>query len=412
MRYATFDVDIAAPLVDLPLASSDAGAAVLVRRKGVPIGFWMEPTHGAVCLRANDLERRIAADLRERIVAEAVREQLTAGREEPSVLPSLTIAICTRDRPAYVERLLQALCEQVAHLPGGQRAPEILLVDNAPSDDGTRSLARRFAQVRYVLEVRPGLNFARNRAVAAATGDWLSFLDDDVVTDAGWLSGLASAWTANPDAAAFTGQVLPLELETRAQIIFERRGGFRRGFDTVRHGAVSSESLYPGGAGSFGAGANMIIRTEVLKALGGFDEALDTGAAVPGGGDLDIFYRLIRGGHVLVYEPRLLAFHQHRREMSALGRQYRRSWGLGFMCYLAKCLRTDPERRFNLLRLAYWWFVHHTSGLLRHIKRRARGLEHIPPTMLAGELWGGVCGLLGGYSRSQRRVDAVRRQFR
>jgi cellulose synthase/poly-beta-1,6-N-acetylglucosamine synthase-like glycosyltransferase len=202
-----------------------------------------------------------------------------------------------------------------------------------------------------------------------------------------------------------------MELETDAQIIFEKRGGFRRGFERIRFGPVfPGDSVYPGGAGNFGAGANMAFRTRVLEALGGFDEALDTGADVPGGGDLDIFYRIIRAGYPLVYEPRFMAFHEHRRDMDELSRQYRRSWGLGFMCYLTKCLWTDPERRVNVTRLIVWWFSQHTRDLLGHLKKRLRRQEHVPPSLLIGELWGGVVGLLGGYARSRRRVDEIRRQ--
>ncbi len=412
MRYSHFDIDVAYPLQELPLERSDTGAAVLVRRKGVPIGFWMEATHGAPSVSIDTLEQRIASKFGDRIVAEAVREELTP-RSDPLAFPSLTIAICTKDRPEGLERLLESLRTQLAAAAAARRPIEVLIVDNAPSDSRTRDLAARWPDVRYVLEPKPGLNFGRNRAVRESGSEFLTYLDDDVVVDCGWLAGLCEAWAANRDAGAFTGQVLALELETEAQIIFERRGGFRRGFDRVRYGPISvNDQLYPGGAGSFGAGANMCFRTRMLAALGGFDEALDTGAWVPGGGDLDMFYRVIRAGYPLVYEPRFLVFHEHRREMAALSRQYRRSWGLGFTCYLVKCLKTDPERRVPLLRLVKWWFVHHTRVLLHNLHRQARGLDYtIPPKMLAGELWGGLVGLLGGYGRSARRVAAIRRQF-
>ena len=334
MRYSHFDIDVAYPLQELPLERSDTGAAVLVRRKGVPIGFWMEATHGAPSVSIDTLEQRIASKFGDRIVAEAVREELTP-RSDPLAFPSLTIAICTKDRPEGLERLLESLRTQLAAAAAARRPIEVLIVDNAPSDSRTRDLAARWPDVRYVLEPKPGLNFGRNRAVRESGSEFLTYLDDDVVVDCGWLAGLCEAWAANRDAGAFTGQVLALELETEAQIIFERRGGFRRGFDRVRYGPISvNDQLYPGGAGSFGAGANMCFRTRMLAALGGFDEALDTGAWVPGGGDLDMFYRVIRAGYPLVYEPRFLVFHEHRREMAALSRQYRRSSVLGFTCYL------------------------------------------------------------------------------
>ena len=412
MRYALFDIEVTLPFADLPLCPTDSGAAITLRRKGVPIAFWMQNRNGSSVVKAGDVAERAAAEAASRILREALREELMGGRARKAV-PSLTIAICTRNRPDGVHRLLESLSRlSVSPDASPGRSPmEILVVDNAPSDDRTRDLVSQRPEVSYVREPRPGLNFARNRALREARGEILAFLDDDVVVDRGWLEGLCDAWNTNRDAAAFTGQVLPMELETEAQVVFEKRGGFRRGFERVRYGPVSpGDPLYPGGAGNFGAGANMAFTTDILRALGGFDEALDTGADVPGGGDLDVFYRTIRAGHALVYEPRFLVFHQHRRDMAALRRQYERSWGLGFMCYLTKCLKTDPERRINLVRLTLWWFSNHLGGLIAHLANRARHREHVPPSLLAGELWGGVVGLLGGYGRSQRRVERLRRQ--
>jgi glycosyltransferase involved in cell wall biosynthesis len=405
-RYQLFDIEVTRLTGDLPLSPGDAGAAVLIRRKGIPIGFWIQEATGSV--PAADVARRVVEHAGTQIVAEAIREEM--GQFPPLALPLVTVAICTKDRPAGVERLLRSLDDQASRLPDGSAGLEILVVDNAPSDERTRELAARCG-VRYVREPRPGLNFGRNRALQEARGELLAFLDDDVVVDRHWSAGLASAWGENPDAAAFTGQVLPLALETEAQILFEARGGFRRGFARVRYGPVlPGDRLYPGGAGIFGTGANMAFRTDVLRSLGGFDEALDTGASLPGGGDLDMFYRIIRAGHPLIYEPRFLIFHEHRREMKALRYQYTRSWGYGFMCYVTKCLQTDPERRVNLTRLVIWWFVNSLIQVRRNYRKRLLGVPYVPPSILVGEAYGGALGLLGGYGRSQRRVEKIRKR--
>jgi glycosyltransferase involved in cell wall biosynthesis len=408
VRYPVLDIELTHPLSDITLSAQDAGVAILVRRKDIPIGFWLQETNGIRHIPAEELAQKIAAEIGQKIIAEAIGEEIAPPCS--LVLPSLTIAICTKDRPEGVERLLHSLTVQTLTLESTDC--EILIVDNAPSDERTRELAVKHSGVRYVRELRPGLNFARNRALREARGEVLAFLDDDVVVDKYWTTGLAQAWTENRDAVAFTGQVLPMELETEAQIAFEIRGGFRRDFDRIRYGPVlPGNSLYPGGAGIFGAGANMAFRTDALRQLGGFDEALDTGAAVPGGGDLDIFYRVVRAGHPLVYEPRFLVFHQHRREMSALRVQYRRSWGIGFMCYMCKCLKTDPERRVNLIRLIKWWFIFDMKHFLHNFKRKVCRQPYLPPSLFLSELWGGVIGLFGGYSRSLRRVEAIRKHF-
>jgi glycosyltransferase involved in cell wall biosynthesis len=378
----------------------------------VPIGFWMQEATSSRCVSANEVAQRVSAYTSERIAAAPAICGETRPPSATLPLPLVTVAICTKDRPEGVERLLRSLSDQASVLPIGSAGLDILVVDNAPSTERTREIALRRPEIRYAREPRPGLDFARNLALREARGEILAFLDDDVVVDRYWAAGLASAWAANRDAAAFTGQVLPLELETRAQILFEFRAGFRRGFDRVRYeAALPGNRLYPGDAGIFGTGANMAFRTDVVRHLGGFDEALDTGAALPGGGDLDMFYRIIRAGYALIYEPRFLVFHQHRREMKALRFQYRRSWGYGFMCYVAKCIKTDPERRVDLTRLIGWWLVRDLTDLLRHSRKKLRGDRHVPPTIFIGELYGGVVGLFGGYARSQRRVETIRKRF-
>jgi hypothetical protein len=44
-------------------------------------------------------------------------------------------------------------------------------------------------------------------------------------------------------------------------------------------------------------------------------------------------------------------------------------------------------------------------------KKKALGKVHLPPSIFLGELWGGVAGLMGGYFRSQRRVEKIRKRF-
>ena len=147
----------------------------------------------------------------------------------------MSIAICTKDRPDDLASLLKSLQTSIVAAARRNVALEIIVVDNAPSDDRTRQTALSFPGTRYVLEPKPGLNFARNRAVLEARGDWVAFMDDDVSADAGWLDGFLDAAVAYADAGCITGLVLPLELETEAQILFEKRGGFRMGFQRAVH---------------------------------------------------------------------------------------------------------------------------------------------------------------------------------
>jgi GT2 family glycosyltransferase len=284
------------------------------------------------------------------------------------------------------------------------------VVDNAPSDESTRSVVAEFPRARYVAEPRPGLNFARNRAACEARGELLAYVDDDVVVDRHWCRGLREAWSTHPDAAAFTGQVLPLELETKAQIIFEERGGFRRGFERVRYTesipAGDDGFLYPCRSGIFGVGCNMAFHRASLIEIGSFDEALDTGPPLPGGGDHDILYRVIRAGHPLVYDPGILVFHQHRRTSRELRRQYW-TWGRSIMAVASKARRSDPPMRLRWIRLELAWFTSRTKELIGALFRRHR----IPARFVLWEMIGGLSGLCGEYRRSRRRIEEIRRRF-
>ena len=68
--------------------------------------------------------------------------------------------------------------------------------------------------------------------------------------------------------------------------------------------AIPDDPVYPYGPGRFGAGCNMAVRRDVARRLGGFDEALDTGPPLPGGGDIDLFHRVLRQGLPLAVNPK------------------------------------------------------------------------------------------------------------
>jgi GT2 family glycosyltransferase len=151
----------------------------------------------------------------------------------------------------------------------------------------------------------------------------------------------------------------------------------------------------------------MVFRRLALDQLGGFDDALDTGAPLPGGGDLDIFYRIVRAGYPLVREPKLLVYHQHRREYGRLRHQMW-TWGLGTMAYINKSWRHDAAHRPEIRRWVWWWLCYQLSKLFAPFLRRNRA--HWPWDMVVAEVAGAIVGLCGEYDRSIARVERVRRE--
>jgi GT2 family glycosyltransferase len=407
MRYALTEIEITDPAAALRIAGDESGAGILVRYRDCPVAFVLLETPPGM-IQGSALRDLLLSRAGEEITAELLARELTpltASKTTPSVTsPSVTVAICTRDHPDYVRRVVKSLLA-TAHRTSAEL--DILIVDNAPSDEKTRVVAAGFPAVRYVCEPKPGLDFGRNLALRECRGEVLAFIDDDAVVDRWWLAGLHDAWAGNPDAGAFTGPILPYELATKAQILFEARGGFGRDFKRKRHGPESlSLRNYPCNSGIFGSGCNMAFRRDALLRLGGFDEALDTGAPLPGGGDLDIFYRVIRAGLPIAYEPRLVIFHQHRREYRALRHQMY-TWGLGMLAYAVKNYRADPSQRKLFRCMILGWF---RAIVALAIKSMRRGCQWELDLALA-ELWGGVVGLFGEYDRSRLRIEDIRRRF-
>jgi glycosyltransferase involved in cell wall biosynthesis len=413
MPYLIKEIEVTQSLPTISLSENDTGIALILRRQDRPIGFVMQALAVKTVISSEYLAQLIAKELGTKLLKENILEELktslnvlTANQDR---FPDLTVAICTKDRPDNLARCLNSLLKLQQYDLESESRFEILVVDNAPSDNRTQELVASLPSVEYVCEPKPGLNFARNRAILEAEGEILAFVDDDVVVDRNWLEGLIEAWAENPDAGAFTGLVLPLELASEAQILFEKRGGFRRGFEKIRYGQTmpsDASGLYPCSTGIFGVGCNMAFGREILLKIGGFDEALDTGAPLPGGGDHDIFYKVIRAGYVLVYEPKYLLFHQHRREYKKLRHQYW-TWGLSLMAFATKAYHTDLPERSKWFRLMRWWF----QDELRQLFKSLIGRHVLSPDLLLVELWGGVVGLLGEYLRSKSRIEKIRRQF-
>jgi len=306
----------------------------------------------------------------------------TPGPVERANAPTVSVALCTRDRPDDLRKCLQALRAM-------RPAPlEIVVIDNAPSDDRSQEVTSQIGGVRYVREPRPGLSWARNRALIECAGEVVAFVDDDVTVDKHWVGRLREAFAENPTAGVVTGLICPSELETEAQVQFEGHGGFGRGYDPKWfHPPVGPRGLpwKSAATGTLGSGANMAFRQAVFEQVGLFAPELGAGTRTDGGEDLEMLYRVIKHGIPIAYEPRALVWHRHRREVEALIKQMH-GWGIGCLAFVHHAKRLFPEEVSNLRRFERYWM----SVLLKRIVGAYLRPGRMPPELPPNEFTGAV----------------------
>lgn len=228
---------------------------------------------------------------------------------------SVSVIICTRNRTNYLENTLKSLANS------SEKDFELIVVDNAPSSDATELLINKFPNVRYVKEEKKGLDYARNTGVLQASNDIIAYTDDDVIVPEDWIKNIRTCFE-NPLTMAVAGLVIPSQLETEAQYIFEKDYGFNKGYLPLNfdHQYFLNHMKEGVPVWDIGAGANMAFRKEAFKLFGYFDERLDVGAAGCSG-DSEYWYKILAEGWNCTYFPHLIVYHYHRREMDKLKNQ-------------------------------------------------------------------------------------------
>lgn len=195
-----------------------------------------------------------------------------------------------------------------------------------------------------------------------------------------------------------TGLVAPMKLDTPARIYFEDvYGGMGKGFHPRWFRKADLGSAGQMWASACGVGANMAFRRSTFAAVGLFDPHLDVGTPTRGGGDIEMFHRVIAADLLLKYDPNAVIWHEHRESWEALRRQLADN-SCSFVCYLLTIVRRGSITRGAAFKFALtdWlgrWFA------LRYLRPGAHRRD-----MIRAELRGVLDGI-GAY----RRAQAMRR---
>lgn len=282
--------------------------------------------------------------------------------------PRISVIVCTRNR---AERLPEFFAH-LARLDFPESAWELVIVDHASSDQ-TPAAIRAFAattpvHVCHLRAVIPALTGAKNIGLAHARGDILAFTDDDCYPRPDFLQALTEVFTTGQVGVVGGRVVLHDPADAKLSI---------RDVDTPTE-------IEPGSFVTAGLihGANMAVRREVVRAIGGFDPLFGPGTRCVAAEDIEYVARAVWAGWRARYDPRPVVAHHHGRKPGEETERYRRGYDYGRGAYYTKYLLV-PRARGVYLRQ---WFE-----LTRRAPRSVRRGR------LARELAGGHRYLLGRF---------------
>lgn len=238
-------------------------------------------------------------------------------------LPVVSIAIATKNRERLLADTLDALIAQ--QWPRDRY--EILVADNG-SSDGTRRVVESAAgrpdapRIVYRYVATPGKSHAVNALFDEVTADLIAFTDDDVSPTQHWLAAIVSAFEET-GADFVAGRILPRWESAPPPWLSAPLHGVL----AIPDNGEKRLTITPDGDGKdvIPVGANMAVRTAIVRQIGGFRHDLGKlSGTLRTGEDHEFFLRMLRAGYRGVYEPSALVRHFVPRER--LNRNYFRRW--------------------------------------------------------------------------------------
>jgi GT2 family glycosyltransferase len=197
------------------------------------------------------------------------------------------VCVATRCRPVGLENLLGAL--EALEITDGVTL-QVVVIDNDPGGSAKavcdEAGERHAYSLRYAVEKRRGIPFARNAALAVAlsNSDFVAFIDDDEAPEPDWLAELLRV-QGYYKADVVTGPCLPRYAESPPHWVKE--GAFHEGprhpTGTLRHAAFTH---------------NALVRAVVFES---FDRHFDEEMALSGGEDEEFFARIVAAGFKIVW---------------------------------------------------------------------------------------------------------------
>ena len=212
--------------------------------------------------------------------------------------PFFSVIVPNFNGKRFLSTLFDALRAQTMH------DFEILLADDASSDDSVAFTEQRYPEVRLLVN-RNNIGFARNCNLAAdaARGRVIVFLNNDTEPEPTWLEELFKAIVTHPTSAIFASKLL----------LFGERDKLHSAGDLLGiDGVPRNRGVWEVDRGQYdhqltifsGCGGAVAYRKDVWSALGGFDD--DFWMYLE---DVDFAFRAQLQGYEALFVPKARVYH-------------------------------------------------------------------------------------------------------
>jgi len=322
LPVAWTDIELGAPPTQVKLTSAAADTQTvmaLVRLHGRPLGVFALDVgmNSAWSAHSATVWTALRTRIRDHLIADGLpfRDRMESLATVPDSVPQciqqrsavlndptqITVVVATRECPEALRVCLDGLLQQ------DYPRFEVVVVDNAPySAETTKLIASTFyPRVQYVREPRHGTAWAFNRGLHAARGKIIAFVDDDVIADRCWLTGVAEGFASDSDVRCVTGPALPAKPSSQAQLALERQSRGGEGFEQRVFDPTADrpgDSLFLFAAGQYSSAMNVAFDTALLRRFGGVNRASEIGTFTRGGKDLSAFSHIVLQ-HRVLYQP-------------------------------------------------------------------------------------------------------------
>lgn len=214
-----------------------------------------------------------------------------------------SIIICSYNRYNFLVETI----ESILYVLKPRNDYEILIIDNNSKDETiqVKDIYNSNEKVKYFLELKQGLSYARNRGMLESKGEILIYLDDDIEIVNDYFV-VCDELFDDKSISIVGGKVLPFKVNIPTWI--PKKYYFL--VSIYDQGEFQKEVTYV-------MGGNFAIRSIVAEQIGLYNTSLGrNGKSLGGGEEIDYQNRARNMGFKIIYHPKLNILHKINEKLN------------------------------------------------------------------------------------------------